>query len=111
MVSRYYAGHSMDWIKKFKEAIPEESHLRRIIARSIAEAIQHQYNLTGKEDISLNSTSLKDFDICSKNMKPYLQYFQEAGLLEVSFNKGKAPKIKLVCRPPRYSTFKRKENR
>jgi len=101
----------MGWIRKFREAIPEKSHLRRIIARSIAEAIQHQYNCTGKEDIILNSFSLKDFDICSKNMKPYLQYFQKAGLLEVSFKKGKAPRIKLLCRPPRYSTFKRKENR
>lgn len=106
MVSKYYAGHSMDWIKKFREAIPEKSHLRRIVARSIAEAIQHQYSCTRKEDIILNSSSLKDFDICSKNMKPYLQYFQEAELLEVSFKKGKAPRIKLVCLPSRYNFIK-----
>lgn len=101
----------MEWIQKFKEAIPKNSHLRRIIARSIAEAMQHQYNCTGKDDIILNSSSLKEFDICSKNMKPYLQLFQEAGLLQVWFGKGKAPRIKLICRPPRYSSFKRKENR
>lgn len=109
MAPKYYAGHSMNWIERFKVSIPKESRLKQSIALCIAMALQHQYNCTKNIDIILNHSALAYFGVDSRCIRPYLLYFQQAGLIQVFFKRKAAPRVTLVSLPPRYSFMKRKE--
>ena len=99
MRSEFYAGHSMEWMDRFVNAIPKGLQLRRGTVVGIASAIHHQFTLSKKEDITLSHSILEYFAVNPRCIKPYLLLFKKEGLIDVVFKKGASPKVKLLCLP------------
>jgi len=99
MVNNFYAGHNFQWMDKFMKATQEKQNLKQITAHCIAEAIHHQYIYKKHKILKLSHKLLSLFEIDRRYLKPYLQAFQQAGLLKYNIKNGKAPVITLLLIP------------
>ena len=96
MPINFYAGHSMEWIERFKKAIPNTSKLHLTNAICLAEAIHHQTTFKKRNDIILNRKALRDFGLNYHRVKPYLLCFEKAGLIELTIKRRSPTKVKLI---------------
>lgn len=95
-----YAGHSFKWMDKFTGSIKGQ-RLRNSIAISIACCICHQYNYKKQGTFKLSHRTLAHFGLNPRSIKPYLNSFQQAGLIKFSIEIGKTPTITLLLIPPK----------
>ena len=110
MVNNYYAGHDLEWMEKFMKAFSKKSKKQRLVkstAFAIACCIHHQYIYKRQKTFKLSHKILSLFGIDSRYLKPYLFFFQQAGLLKFKIEKGKSPIITLKFLPPTTSTTKK----
>jgi len=92
----FYAGHGLDWMRKFLDAIPKKQRVSKSIAYALASCIHHQVLYTKNTNITLTHKKLNSFGIDRRSIQLYLFYFQKAGLINYTIKKGNAPKIKLI---------------
>jgi len=86
-------------MNKFLKAIPEGKYLRLSIAHGIAASIHYQFLYKKYDILKLSHKTLKLFGVNRKCLKPYLELFQEAGLIQYTIVKGKSPIIQLLVFP------------
>jgi len=92
----FYAGHGLDWMRKFLDAIPKKQRVSKSIAYALASCIHHQVLYTKNTNITLTHKKLNSFGIDRRSIQLYLFYFQKAGLINYTIKKGNAPKIQLI---------------
>ncbi len=99
MVTKYYAGHSFQWMESFMKAIPKGQRLVGGIAFSLACCIHHQYIYKKHKTFKLSHKILESFKVDSRHIRPYLCAFQQAGLIKYNIKNGKKPIITLLLIP------------
>jgi len=99
MANTYYAGHDFQWMNEFMKIIQEKQNLKRVTTHCIAEAIHHQYIYKKQTTFKLSHKTLLLFGVDRRLIKPYLQAFQQAGLLKYTIKNGKIPTIILLLIP------------
>jgi len=99
MVDSYYAGHKFKWMKSFMKAVQKKSCFHNTMAHCIAEAIHHQYTYEKQKTFKLSHKILVNFGINRRYIRPYLQLFQQAGLIKFEIEKGRSPTITLILTP------------
>jgi len=98
----FYNRHSLIWMRKFTDTIPEKSYLHKATAFCLAAAIHHQITLKKSSTIKLTHDILKEFCVNRKHIKQYLDCFQKAGLIHYSVIRGSSPFIELLEKDGRY---------
>lgn len=96
MNGSFYAGHGIDWMQKFLDAIPNKQKFSKSIAYALASCIHHQVIYTKNTNITLTHKKLNFFGLDRRSIQTYLFYFQKAGLINYLIKKGNAPKIQLI---------------
>jgi hypothetical protein len=99
MSAEFYAGHSFDWIQKFLDSIPEKRWFHKNIVFCIACCIHHQYVYKRQSTFKLTHKKLASFGVNRKNLKRYLEVFQQAGLIKYKIELKKSPVITLLSLP------------
>jgi hypothetical protein len=95
---KFYNGHSMEWIDKFKKATPSNLHLTTALC--LAFAIHHLTTIKKQNTIKLTRKDLNDFGLNFRRVKPYLLSFEKAGLIELSIRNRSMTQIKLLLLDP-----------
>jgi hypothetical protein len=99
--NKFYAGHSMEFMNKFIEAIPKKKKYHLDIAVGLTEVINHLSLCKKRNDnLILDHKILKEFGLYFQHIPRYLKCFEQAGLIELSLRKGAAPKVKLLFLDP-----------
>ena len=106
MTEKYYAGHSFEWMQRFLQAIPKSRV--KCIAVCLAEAIHHKFIYTKQPVFNLSHSTLEKFGITRQSSRPYLQFFQEAELINVTFRNKASPIIQLLLLPTNYYNINNK---
>jgi hypothetical protein len=105
----YYPGHSWAWIDSFLEVLPKDMNRRRAIL--LLEAIQQRYSCTRKLKIILDKQLLKRFGLNSRHIRPYLECWKKAKLMDVQFRNRASPIVFLTSPPPAYTIYFLKRKR
>ena len=61
MNGAFYAGHGIDWMQKFLDAIPNKQRTSKSIAYALASCIHHQVIYTKNTNITLTHKKLNSF--------------------------------------------------
>jgi len=93
----YYAGHGINWMQEFLDAVPKWYH--KDIAFCLACAIHHLYIIKKSNKLKLNHKILSEFCIVRQRVAKYLQFFKDAGLIDYQIQRGSTPKVTLLKVP------------
>ena len=99
MATKYYAGHSFQWMESFMKATQKHPYLHLTKAVCIAAAIHYQYVYGKQETFKLSHKALANFGVSRQYIRLYLQLFQQAGLIKFEIKKGRSPTITLILIP------------
>jgi len=102
MNEKFYAGHNMNWMQQFLDAVPNKKRTSKSIGFSLACCIHHQYVYKKKNIFKINHNSLQYFGVKRKSLKTYLEYFKQARLINYTIKNGKIPTIELLLIPTNY---------
>jgi hypothetical protein len=98
--SKFFTGTTFEWIRIFQNAVPIKRGTNRATVFCLALAIRHLYILNKSAEFSISRSTLEDFGLNRRSIKPYLKYFHESGLIRLELKESVSPRVTLLSLPP-----------